>query len=102
MQRCMGRHTGAGAVRLHPEQGRGDRSPGCRIGGVGGSRTTHALRGRGVSVVLAILLALAALLVSATAASAFSARGSVEQVDVTGLPAGAEMSLLRSNGETVA
>ena len=35
------------------------------------------------------------------AASAFSAHGSVEQVYVTGLAPSAQMSLLRSNGETV-
>jgi hypothetical protein len=48
---------------------------------------------------------LALLLVTATGASAqatFSAHGSVEQVYVTGLDAGAQMSLLDSAGKTVA
>ena len=40
-------------------------------------------------------------LVAAASASAFSAHGSVEQVYVTGLAPSAQMSLLRSNGETV-
>ena len=41
------------------------------------------------------------LLVAAAGASAFSAHGSVEQLYVTGLAPNAQMSLLRSNGETV-
>ena len=49
-------------------------------------------------MVLAVLLVAAA---SASAAS-FTARGSVEQVDVTGLPPSAEASLLSSKGKTVA
>jgi hypothetical protein len=44
---------------------------------------------------------LAAWLATAATASAFSAHGSVEQVYVTGLAPGAQMSLLRKNGETV-
>ena len=60
-------------------------------------------RRRVLLAVLPVLFALAALLVTtATAsASAFSAHGSVEQVYVTGLAPGAQISLLRSNGETV-
>jgi uncharacterized protein len=45
--------------------------------------------------------ALALWLAASANASAFSAHGSVEQVYVTGLAPGAQMSLLRSNGETV-
>jgi hypothetical protein len=40
-------------------------------------------------------------LVTAASASAFSAQGSVKQVDVTGLAANAQMSLLNSSGATV-
>ncbi len=47
------------------------------------------------------LATLAAWLVAAASASAFSAQGSVEQVYVTGLAPSAQISLLRSNGETV-
>jgi predicted acyl esterase len=48
------------------------------------------------------LLALATCLLAAASASAFETRGSVEQVDVTGLPANAEASLLNAKGATVA
>ncbi len=47
-------------------------------------------------------VAMLVLLVSAASASAFSAHGSVEQVYVTGLEPGAQMSLLGPKGETVA
>ena len=47
------------------------------------------------------LLTAAIWLLAAADASAFSAHGSVEQVYVTGLAPGAQMSLLRANGETV-
>jgi uncharacterized protein len=48
------------------------------------------------------LIALAVCLTTAASAFSFSANGSVEQVYVTGLAPNAQMSLLRSNGETVA
>ncbi|HME04549.1 MAG TPA: CocE/NonD family hydrolase [Solirubrobacteraceae bacterium] len=48
-----------------------------------------------------MLAATAVWLVAAATASAFSAQGSVEQLYVTGLAPSAQMSLLRSNGETV-
>jgi predicted acyl esterase len=65
-------------------------------------RSRGALRPARPRRVLSVALAtaIACLVVSATA-SAFSANGSVEQVYVTGLAPGAEMSLLRSGGETV-
>jgi hypothetical protein len=50
---------------------------------------------------VAALAVVVVWLVAAATASAFSAHGSVEQVYVTGLAPGAQMSLLRSNGETV-
>ncbi len=53
-------------------------------------------------VARATLVVLAVSLVTAATASAFSANGSVEQVYVTGLAPGAEMSLLSSSGQTVA
>jgi uncharacterized protein len=52
--------------------------------------------------VVCALMACAVCLVSAAAASAFEARGSVNQVDVTGLAANAQMSLLSKSGATVA
>jgi predicted acyl esterase len=60
-----------------------------------------ALRRRAIGVV-ATLATLAALLAVAASASAFTVRGSVKQVDVTGLPASAEATLLKSTGTTVA
>jgi uncharacterized protein len=48
-----------------------------------------------------MLATAAAWLVGVASASAFSAKGSVEQVYVTGLTPSAQVSLLRSNGETV-
>jgi predicted acyl esterase len=60
-----------------------------------------AIRRRVRRGALATLAAATACLLASTTASAFSANGSVEQVYVTGLAPGAEMSLLRSGGETV-
>ncbi len=57
---------------------------------------------RGRLLVVASLLALAVCLAAAASASAFTARGSVEQVDVTGLAPSAEASLLNKAGESVA
>jgi len=57
-------------------------------------------RARGLAA--ATLLALAFCLVAAASAGAFETRGSVEQVDVTGLPANAEASLLNKSGAAVA
>src|SRR5438309_6473688 len=74
-----------------------------RSGGDGRrSGATRALCRRGQLGAFATLAATAASLVLAAAASAFSAQGSVEQVYVTGLESGAQMSLLKSTGETVA
>jgi hypothetical protein len=68
---------------------------------VGRFVTASALTRRLRIVAVAALATTAAWLVTAAAASAFSAHGSVEQVYVTGLAPGAQMSLLRSTGETV-
>jgi predicted acyl esterase len=57
--------------------------------------------GRGRIAVIVALATAAVWLVAAACASAFSAHGSVEQVYVTGLAPGVQMSLLRSNGATV-
>jgi uncharacterized protein len=69
----------------------------------GGSRffAAAAVRRRGRVGAVATFAATAVWLVAAATASAFSAQGSVEQVYVTGLGPSAQMSLLRSNGETV-
>ena len=55
----------------------------------------------GISVLLAGV-ALALVFASSASAASFNARGSVEQVYVTGLPAGAGISLLDSGGGVVA
>jgi predicted acyl esterase len=60
-----------------------------------------ALRGRARISVIATLAAFAVWLVTAASASAFTARGSVNQVYATGLPANAQASLLNSSGATV-
>jgi uncharacterized protein len=58
--------------------------------------------GRRTRIRAVVALATVAIwLIAAAAASAFSAHGSVEQVYVTGLAPGAQMSLVRANGETV-
>ena len=66
----------------------------CRVGdqraAAGAALRRHARAG-----VLAVLAALALSLLAAASASAFSAQGSVEQVDVTGLPPNAQASLLK-------
>ncbi len=60
-----------------------------------------ALRGRGRACAIATFVAFAVWLGTAASASAFSAQGSVEQVDVTGLAPNAQMSLLSKSGATV-
>ncbi len=63
--------------------------------------TASALRRRRRVGAVVTLMTAAIWLLAAAGASAFSAHGSVEQVYVTGLAPGAQMSLLRANGETV-
>jgi uncharacterized protein len=87
------------SVPLGAEQ-TGDRLPGVAAHG-GRLATASALRRRARIATVATVAAIAAWLVSAAAASGFSAHGSVEQVYVTGLAPSAQMSLLRSNGKTV-
>src|SRR5581483_4620172 len=72
-----------------------------------GMRDPEAGRGRrrsvqGCRTLIAALIAAIAMLALAASASAFSAHGSVEQVYVTGLEPGAQMSLLGPSGETLA
>jgi uncharacterized protein len=86
---------------LRIERGGGERSVVGRVVGSGRLLAAAALRRRALRGVIPALVVLAVWLVTATAASAFSAHGSVEQVYVTGLAPSAQMSLLRSNGETV-
>jgi uncharacterized protein len=83
------------------EHGVGDRLVVGRVAGGGGPSTASRLRRRARIGVIAALAVLAVWLVAAATASAFSANGSAEQVYVTGLAPGAQMSLLRSNGATV-
>ena len=79
----------------------GDRRSLSRVGGGGRFVAASVLRRRARIGAVATLAATAVWLVAAASASAFSAHGSVEQVYVTGLAPSAQMSLLRSNGETV-
>jgi predicted acyl esterase len=75
---------------------------GTCIGDVRDERVPLSVPQRRARLGAAVTLATAVVwLVAAASASAFSAQGSVEQVYVTGLAPGAQMSLLRSNGETV-
>ncbi len=94
------RDVGDGRVSLRAQPASGNRCAGR--GGDGGRFGTvpeHRRRARIGAV--ATLAVVAAWLMAAATASAFSAHGSVEQVYVTGLAPGAQMSLLGSNGETV-
>ncbi len=68
----------------------------------GGGRSASGLRRRALLGAVCALAVLAALLATATAALAFSAHGSVEQVYATGLAANEQMSLLNAKGATVA
>ncbi len=88
-------------MALHTEPVSGDRRAWGRMGG--GSRlVAGSVPRRRARIGAVVALAMAAVwLVAAATASAFSAHGSVEQVYVTGLAPGAQMSLVRSNGETV-
>jgi predicted acyl esterase len=56
----------------------------------------------GLRATIAMAIALFVVVMSPAAAEAFDAHGSVEQVYATGLPAGAETSLLNSGGQAVA
>jgi uncharacterized protein len=89
-----------GRVAMHTGHGDTDRSV---MGEVGGDSRSSAVPSRRRRALLGVIPALvvAAWLVTAATASAFSAHGSVEQVYVTGLAPGTQTSLLRSNGETV-
>ncbi len=90
-----------GRVQMRTEQA-GEVRP--QVGRVGEDHlpiAAHAPRGRVLVRVVPVLAVLALWLVAVATASAFSAHGSVEQVYVTGLAPGAQMSLLKSNGETV-
>ncbi len=81
-----------------PRTGEGAGRP---VAGHDSSVAAPAPRRRALIGVIPTLVVLAVSLVTAATASAFSAQGSVEQVYVTGLAPSAQMSLLRSNGETV-
>ncbi len=90
-----------GVETLRIEQDADDRRGVGRVGGGGRFVTAGALRRRALIGVVPALAVLAVWLVTAATASAFSVQGSVEQVDVTGLAPGAQMSLLGRKGETV-
>ncbi len=90
-----------GVETLRIEQDADDRRGVGRVGGGGRFVTAGALRRRALIGVVPALAVLAVWLVTAATASAFTVQGSVEQVDVTGLAPGAQMSLLGRKGETV-
>ncbi len=83
------------------EQGSDDGAVVGRAGGIGRPVTASAVWRRAPIRIAPVLVALAVCLVTAATASAFDAQGSVEQVYVTGLAPGAQMSLLGKKGETV-
>jgi len=83
---------------MRTDQGSDRVAVGC-VGGRSRAVSASSLMGR---VLLGAIASLALLLLTAATASAFSAHGSVEQVYVTGLAPGAQMSLLGKKGETVA
>src|SRR5271166_357439 len=101
MGTCIG-DVRDGRVPLRAEPASGDCRALSRVGGGTRFVTASALRRRARIGAVAMLAAAAVWLVAVATASAFSAHGSVEQVYVTGLAPNAQMSLLRSNGETVA
>jgi uncharacterized protein len=86
---------------LRIEQGSDDRLVVGRVGDGSHVVTGSAVWRRALTGIAPVLAALAVCLVTAATASAFSAQGSVEQVYVTGLSPGAQMSLLGKKGETV-
>jgi predicted acyl esterase len=96
--RCA-KQEGVGTLRI--EHGSDDRPVVGRVGGGGHLVEASAVWRRALIGVAPALAMLAGLLVTAATASAFSAQGSVEQVYVTGLAPGAQMSLLGKKGETV-
>jgi uncharacterized protein len=100
MRTCIG-DVGDGRASLRAEPASADRRALGRGGG--GSRlVTASASARRARIGTVVALAAAAVwLVAAASASAFSAHGSVEQVYVTGLAPGAQMSLLRASGATV-
>jgi predicted acyl esterase len=93
--------VGDGRVPLRVEPASGDRRALSRVGDGSGFVTASAHRRRARIGAVATLAVITVWLVVAATASAFSAHGSAEQVYVTGLAPSAQMSLLRSNGETV-
>jgi predicted acyl esterase len=88
------------AVRVSAGQA-GDGRARRRAQDGGGPLTASSPPRRARIVLAAALAAVATSLVTAAAAFAFSAHGSVEQVYVRGLAPSAQMSLLRSSGKTV-
>jgi predicted acyl esterase len=86
---------------LRIERGSDDRAVLGRVGGGIDLVAGSALWRRALIGAAPVLAVLAVWLVAAASASAFSAHGSVEQVYVTGLAPGAQMSLLGKRGETV-
>jgi predicted acyl esterase len=95
------RKSQEGERPLRIEQCSDDRPVVGRVGSSGHSVAASAVRRRALIGVVPVLTVLAVCLAMAATASAFSAHGSVEQVYATGLAPGAQMSLLKKNGETV-
>jgi uncharacterized protein len=83
------------------DRGSEDRRIVDREGGDDHLAAASAVWRRALIGAVPVLTVLAVCLVAAASASAFSAHGSVEQVYVTGLAPGEQMSLLSKKGETV-
>jgi uncharacterized protein len=96
---CAKSQEGERPLRI--ERGNDDRLFVGRAGDGGELTEGYAVWRRALIGVVPALAILAVWLVAAATASAFSAQGSVEQVYVTGLAPGAQMSLLGKKGETV-
>ncbi|HTA40032.1 MAG TPA: CocE/NonD family hydrolase, partial [Candidatus Acidoferrales bacterium] len=83
------------------DRGSEDRSIMGREGSGGQSVAASTVRRRALIGVVPVLTVLVICLAMAASASAFSANGSAEQVYATGLTPGAQIALLKKNGETV-
>jgi predicted acyl esterase len=90
---------GEAPVRI--DRGSEDRSIMGREGSGGQSVAASTVRRRALIGVVPVLTVLVICLAMAASASAFSANGSAEQVYATGLTPGAQIALLKKNGETV-
>ena len=97
----MQERAGWGRASLRAERASGDRWVVSCTGDGGRLALGAGPRRRARLSVISTLVVFAVWLVTAAGASAFTARGSVNQVYATGLPANAQASLLNPCGATV-